>query len=58
MRGQPLPYDCLHHLVARQSATGNDPPHLRTQFGVVLDIPPQDIADGDVFQVEIVGQDI
>ena len=53
MLGEPPPNYRLRHLVAHQPPTGHNPPHLRTQLGVVLHIPAQDVADADVLQLEV-----
>jgi hypothetical protein len=58
MLGEPLPNYRLRHVVANQSATGYDAAHLRTELGVVLHVPPQDVADADVFQIEILSKQL
>jgi hypothetical protein len=53
---QPPPDHLLDQVVTHQLPAGHAPPYLSAKFGVVLDVPAEDVADADVLQVEGVGQ--
>src|SRR6266704_852786 len=53
---QSLPDDCLDHVVADQPPAGNGAAHLRAELRVMLHVPPEDVADADVLEVEVVGE--
>jgi len=45
-------------LVRDQLASGHAAAHLGAQRGVVLDVPAEDVADTDVFQLEGLGEQL
>jgi hypothetical protein len=45
-------------VVGDELAGGHAAPDLRTQLGVVLDVPAEHVADADVFQVKGFGQEL
>jgi hypothetical protein len=45
-------------LVGDQLAGGHAAPDLGAQFGVVLDVPAEDVADADVLEIEAFGQQL
>ena len=55
---EPALHDRLHQFVVDQLTDGHDPPHLGAEFGVVLDVPSEDLADGDVDQIEVARQQL
>src|SRR4030095_12536151 len=48
----------LDEVVGDQLAGGHAASDLGAQLGVVLDVPAEDVADADVFQIEAFGQEL
>src|SRR6266568_9511995 len=55
---QSLPDDCLDDVVADQPPSGNGAAYLGAELGVMLHVPPEDVADADVLEVEVVGEQL
>ena len=45
---QPYPHHALDEVVADQRSRRHGAPDLRADLGVILYVPPEDVADGDV----------
>src|SRR5580658_835104 len=56
--GQPAADHRLDQVVPDQLPRGHDPPDLGAHLGVVLHVPAEDVAHGDVHEVEVGGQQL
>ena len=55
---QPLAHDRLHQFVVDELADGHDSPYLGAELGVLVDVPPEDVANRDVDQIEVGGEQL
>src|SRR5215467_2099790 len=55
--GEPCRGHLLGQVVPDQLPGRHDPPHLGAHLGVVLYLPAEDVADADVYQVQVRRQD-
>src|SRR5260370_37188808 len=53
---EPLFHDAFDEVVADQHSRRHRAPDLRAELGVVLHVPPEDIPDSDVLEVEALGE--
>jgi hypothetical protein len=53
---EPLFHDAVDEVVADQQSRRHRAPDLRAELGVVLHVPPEDIPDSDVLEVEALGE--
>ena len=53
---QPLLHHALDEVVADQQSRRHRALHLGAEFRVVLHVPPEDVPDRDVLEVEIPGE--
>ena len=53
---EPLPHDALDEVVTDQQARCHRPPDLGADLRVVLHIPPEDVPDSDMHEVEVLGE--
>ena len=51
--GEPVLHHALGEVVTDQLTGRHGAPHLRTELGVVLHVPPEDVPDGDVHKIEV-----
>ena len=56
MLAEPLLHHALDEVVADQQSRRHRAPDLRAELGMVLDVPPEDIPDSDVLEVEVPGE--
>ena len=56
--GQAVAHHRLDQVVADQVAAGHDALDLGAELRVVLDVPAEDVADADVLEVEVLGQQL
>src|SRR6266436_4341351 len=54
--GEAVLYHAFGEVVADQFAGRHRAPHLRPELRVVLHVPPEDVSDGDVHEVEVARQ--
>src|SRR2546421_122772 len=54
VQGEAVTYGRLDQVVADELPFRHQPAYLRTQFRVVLYVPPEDVADPDVYEVQVV----
>ena len=55
---EPVAHDGLHEVVSHELTGSHDPPHLRPELRVVLHVPPEDVTDADVHEVERLGEQL
>src|SRR6516165_4035653 len=53
---EPYPHDALDEVVADQQSRRHRAPDLGAEFRVMLDVPPEDVPDRDVLEVEVPGE--
>jgi hypothetical protein len=53
---EPLLHDAVYEVIADQQSRRHRAPDLRAELGVVLHVPPEDIPDSDVLEVEALGE--
>src|SRR5580692_3408719 len=53
---EPLFHDTFDEVVADQQSRRHRAPDLRAELGVMLHVPPEDIPDSDVLEVEALGE--
>jgi hypothetical protein len=53
---EPYPHDALDEVVADQQSRRHRAPDLGAEFRVMLDVPPEDVPDCDVLEVEVLGE--
>jgi hypothetical protein len=53
---EPLFHDAVDEVVADQQSRRHRAPDLRAELSVVLHVPPEDISDSDVLEVEGLGE--
>ena len=56
MLAEPLFHHALDQVVTDQQPRRHRAPDLRAELGVVLDVPPEDIPDSDMLEVEVPGE--
>src|SRR5271166_628848 len=56
MLAEPLLHHGVDEVVADQQPRRHRAPDLRAELGVMLDVPPEDVPDRDVLQVEVPGE--
>src|SRR5712691_1757180 len=56
MLGEPLPHHALDQVIADELAGRHGAPDLGSEFGVPLYVPPEDVADADVAEIEVLGK--
>ena len=53
---EPYPHDSLDEVVADQQSRCHRAPDLRAELRMMLDVPPEDVPDRDVLEIELLGE--